>query len=159
MPKVVPQHVPFIPSKDQLLWKKDPRFQELTKVQARNAITKRIHELVIDLVGKPPAGPYLPHHNDHPVSKLVIGVGQNNYQRIGSYFVIVSNLFNNLLLLVTKNALVPAPCQPGMQKKSVLLHSCLRRGVHHATRHANPASPHARGAPAGSTIVGNAKAP
>jgi len=110
------------------------------------------------LSGQTAGGP-IAHHNDHPVSKPLIGVGQNNYQRIGSYFVIVSNLFNNLLLLVTKNALVPARCQPGMQKKSVLLHSCLHRGVHHATRHANPASPHARGAPAGSTIVRNAKAP
>ena len=159
MPRVVPQHVAFVPSQDQLLWKKDPRFQELSKVKARDAINKRIRELVIDLVGKPPAGPYPPHHNDHPVSKPLIGVGQNNYQRIGSYFVIVSNLFNNLLLLVTQNALVPARCQRGMQKKGVLLQSWLRRGVCHATRHANPASPHARGAAAGSTIIGNRKAP
>jgi hypothetical protein len=159
MPKVVPQQVPFVPSQDQLLWKKDPRFQELSKVRARDAINQRIRELVIDLVGKPPAGPYLPHHNDHSVSKPLIGVGQNNYQRIGSYFVIVSNLFNNLLLLVTQNALVPARCQQGMQKKGVLLQSRLCRGVRHATRHANPASPHARGAPAGSTIIRNGKAP
>jgi len=57
MPRVVPQHVAFVPSQDQLLWKKDPRFQELSKVKARDAINKRIRELVIDLVGKPPAGP------------------------------------------------------------------------------------------------------
>jgi hypothetical protein len=95
MPKVV---LPFVPSQDQLLWKKDPRFQELSKVKARDAINKRIRELVTDLVGKPPAGPYPPHHGDHFVSKPLIGVGQNNYQRIGSYFVIVSDLFNKTVI-------------------------------------------------------------
>ena len=159
MPRVVPQNIPFVPLQDQLLWKKNPHFQELSKVNACDAINKRICELVIDLVGKPLVGPYPPHHNDHPISKPLIGVGQSNYQRIGSYFIIISNLFNNLPLLVTQNILVPACCQQGMLKKGVLLQSQLHRGVPYATQHANPTSPHARGAPASSTIVGNGKAP
>jgi len=133
MPRVVPQHVPFVPSPDQLLWKKDHRFQELPKGKAREAVNKRIRDLVIELVGKLPAGPYPPHHNDHPVSKPLIGVGQNNYKRIGTYYVIVSDSFNDLPLLVTQNALVSAPCQQGMQKQNALLQSRLRRGVRHAT--------------------------
>ena len=111
MPRVVPQHVPFVPSQDQLLWKKDHRFQEFPKAKAHEAVNKRIRYLVIDLVGTLPAGPYPPHHNDHPVSKPLIGIGQQNYKRIGSYYVIVSNSFNDLLLLGTQNALVSAPCQ------------------------------------------------
>lgn len=106
MPKVPLQPVPFIPSQDQLLWKKDPRFQGLSKTKARDAVNKKIRELVIELVGKPPAGPYLPHHDDHPVSTPQIGVGQNNYKRIGSYFIIVSNLSTDLSLLFTQNAVV-----------------------------------------------------
>ena len=111
MPRVVPQHVPFVPLQDQLLWKKDHRFQELPKAKAREAVNTRIRHLVIDLAGTLPAGPYPPHHNDHPVSMPLIGIGQQNYKRIGSYYVIVSNSFNDLLLLGTQNALVSAPCQ------------------------------------------------
>ena len=110
MPKVPPQSAPFVPSKNQLLWKKDPRFQDLPKTKARDAVNVSIRELVIELVGKPPAGPYLPHHKDHPVSTPQIGVGHDNYKRIGSYHIIVSNLSSDSSLWVTQNAVVLARC-------------------------------------------------
>lgn len=80
--------VPFTPSDSQLLWKKDPRLKGLTLSKARTAVNQYIRDLVIDLAGKPPdCAP--PHHRNHPVSRPHIAVGQNNYKKIGSYFVLV----------------------------------------------------------------------
>ena len=87
MPKAKP--VPFTPSDSQLLWKKDLRLKGLTFSKARTAVNRHIHNLVIDLAGKPP-NHAPPHHRNHPVSRPQIAVGQNNYRKIGSYFVLVS---------------------------------------------------------------------
>jgi hypothetical protein len=87
MPKEKP--VAFTPSDSQLLWKKDTRLKGLTFTKARTAVNQYIHNLVIDLAGKPPnLAP--PHHRNHPVSRPQIAVGQNNYRKIGSYYVLVS---------------------------------------------------------------------
>jgi hypothetical protein len=87
MPKAKP--VPFTPSDSQLLWKKDPRLKGLTFSKARTAVNQYIHNLVIDLAEKPP-NHASPHHHNHPVSRPQIAVGQNNYKKIGSYYVLVS---------------------------------------------------------------------
>ena len=65
MPKA--KLVPFTPSDSQLLWKKDPRLKRLTLSRARTAVNQYIHDLVIDLAGKPP-NHAPPHHHNHPVS-------------------------------------------------------------------------------------------
>lgn len=92
MPKAKPQAVPFMPSDSQLLWKKDPRFKGLTISKARTAVNQYIRNLVIDLAGNPPNSSCAPpHHRDHPVSRPQISVGQKNYSKIGSYYVLVSN--------------------------------------------------------------------
>lgn len=101
----------FKPSESQLLWKKDPRFLGMTITKARDSVNKAIRELVIDLVGKPPAGPFLPHHKGHPVSSPQIGVGKDNYQRIGSYYVMVRLMFNIILPPISlKDWLVSTSC-------------------------------------------------
>jgi hypothetical protein len=87
MPKAKP--VPFTPSDSQLLWKKDPRLKGFTFSKARTAVNQYIHNLVIDLARKPP-NHASPHHHNHPVSRPQIAVGQNNYKKIGSYYVLVS---------------------------------------------------------------------
>jgi hypothetical protein len=87
MPKAKP--VPFRPSDSQLLWKKDPRVKGLTLSKARTAVNQYIRNLVIDLAGNPP-NHAPPHHHDHPVSRPQISIGQKNYSKIGSYFVLVS---------------------------------------------------------------------
>ena len=91
MPKAKPVTVSFTPSDSQLLWKKDPRLKGLTFSKARTAVNQYIRSLVIDLAGNPPnCAPPSPHHRNHPVSRPQIAVGQNNYRKIGSYYVLVS---------------------------------------------------------------------
>jgi hypothetical protein len=130
MPKAKP--VPFMPSDSQLLWKKDPRVKGLTLSKARAAVNKYIRNLVINLAGKPPdLAP--PHHHDHPVSRPQISIGQKNYSKIGSYYVLVSKhelVFGDGH---SELALVLSNFRRQLPQEYTLCYPAFRGGVHHAT--------------------------
>lgn len=120
---------PFIPSDDQLLWKKHVDLNSLTKSDARTAVNRRIREVAEDLALDPPQDMYEPYHQGHPVATPQVAVGHDDYTKLGRYYLMVCPNYNSVYHLISQFHLVCFSKSSNMRKEDSFCDPCPPRRI------------------------------